>query len=423
VTERASRLQGAAIIVGAAVIAGALSFLLTFVVARTIGAEATAGFTAFWAATYFIVGSLGGIQQEISRAVRPTSEQNPDATPLRRFAVIWVLIVLAVAAGIGSLWIVPTFGSTGWGVLIPLAIGPAGYVVVTIVGGVLYGFHHWRPIAAMIVVDSLLRLLVVGTALFFTHDLTALAWAIAIPFGATIIVLWPWLRRGVVGRISVDVPMRRLTTNSLIAVAGSLATAAMMSGIALLIVATSDDIPVAELGAFVFALTVVRAPIMVGIMSLQSLLLVRFRDSPRPLRSAGIVLAAVMAGGALFTVAVVLVGDWVLTLLVGGDFAIGAARLAVIAGSSVLMGALFVTGPLALALGRHVLFAVGWAVAAIVSLGAIFLPLDFDTRVTIALLAGPAAGVLVHVIGWAVNPRVPRGDAQRASGPVESLSS
>jgi O-antigen/teichoic acid export membrane protein len=398
------RADGAVRVGLAAAIGGLLGLLLTTLVARTIGAAATANFTAYWSSMYFVVGALAGIQQEITRAAHPVG-QSRTSTPLQRFALVLGAIVAVGVALLSLLWALPVFGiPDGWLVAPALAVAAAGYVFVTVVGGVLYGLTRWNAIAVLVVGDSLLRLVAVLVCLLFTTDVVALAWAVSLPFGLTLVVTWPYIRRGLAGSFAIDVPLGQLARNILKAVTGSLATAVLVSGTALAIVVTSADVDTAYVGAFVFAVVVVRAPIMVAVQALQSFLILRFRTGADRRRVAALVVAAILAAGALIALAAAFVGDPVLVEVLGDDFALGWQALVVIVASSALMGVLFVTGPYAIATNRHVVYASGWVVAAIASLGLLLLPIDFATRTSLALLVGPAAGALVHLVGLA---RVP----------------
>lgn len=394
----------------AALIAGVLGLVLTSLVARTIGAAATAGFTAFWSSMYFVVGSLAGIQQEITRAAHPVSGER-GATPLQRYAIVVAGVVALVVLALSPLWTVRVFGSAeGWMLAPALAVAAAGYVFVAIVGGVLYGLTLWNQIAVLIVGDSLIRFLAVCVCLAFTRDVVALAWTVAVPFGLTLLIVWPYIRRGLPGSFAIDVPLRVLSGNIAKAVAGSLATAVLVSGTALAIVVTSPDVDPSYVGSFVFAVVVLRAPIMVAVQALQSFLVLHFRNPDGRRRFAATIMLAIVLAGSAFAVVAALLGDLVLAWVFGSDFVLGPWPLAVIVASSALMGVLFVTGPYAVATRRHLVYAIGWVVAAVVSIGLLLLPLDFGTRTALALLLGPATGIATHIVGLSAM-RPGRGDA------------
>ena len=392
-----SIIGSSAVVVGAAFVAGAVGFVLTFVVARTIGAAATAQFTAFWSAIYLIVGALAGLQQEVARATRPRDGATP-AVSLRRFGGVSVVVVVALVVLSGLLWVGTAFAADGSSFLLPLAIGAAGYVLVAIVGGELYGLRRWSSIAAMVVGDAVLRAIAVGVCLLLTHDVVILAWAVALPFGGTLLLLWWFIRRGVTGRFMIDVTQRTLASNGIKAVAGSLATAVLVSGFSLFVVATSPGADRVALGALAFAVTVVRAPVMITVLAAQGLLIVHFRDSERAGRAVLLISAVVLAAGAVLAGLAALIGDPVLIALVGPDFAVGSGVLAVIVAASALMGVLLVTGPFAISRSRHTVYAVAWIVAAVVGIALLFTPLPLIPRVEVSLVAAPVAGILVHVI-------------------------
>jgi O-antigen/teichoic acid export membrane protein len=257
----------------------------------------------------------------------------------------------------------------------------------------------------MVIGDGVLRLALVLIVLGITRDVLAIAWAVALPFFGTLAILWWFIRSGLRGRVRSDVALGRLTANAAQAVAGSLALAILVSGFSLVTVATSGDVSPARLGAFVFAVTVVRAPIMVGVMSAQSLLVITFRDHPAPVRRALVIAGGVLLAGLIAAAVAALIGDPILAAVVGPDFRVGAPTQVVIVVSSALMGALFVTGSLALSRSRHTIYAVGTIAAAVTSVAALLIPVDFSTRTTLALLAAPAVGLLFHAVGIALIPR------------------
>lgn len=405
-TTWARAARGPGVVLAAALVAGGIGFVLTFVVARTIGAAAAAQFTAFWSGLYLVIGAVSGVQQEVARASRPATPGERAPRTLVRFALLATVGCALLAAGIAVVWVWPVFADRGLAFVFPLALGPAGYALTAVVAGALYGVKQWTSIAAMVIGDAVLRLAAVVVVLSITHDVLAVAWAVAFPFFGALAVLWWFIRPRLSGRVRSDVTVGRLTANAAQAVAGSFALSVLVSGFSLVTVATSGDVPTVKLGAFVFAVTVVRAPIMVGVMSAQSLLIVSFRDHERPLRRAALLILGVLAVGLVIAVVAAAVGDAALSTLVGPDFRVGAPVLVVIVASSALMGALFITGPLALSRSRHLTYAVGTIAAAATSIGSLLLPVDFATRTSLALLAAPLVGLLCHAVGLAGARRI-----------------
>lgn len=407
--------RSTSLVVGSAVVAGVIGFVLTFVVARVVGAAASAGFSAVWSGTYLAVGALAGIQQEVSRSARPADQASGPRAPLIRLAAITAAVALLVCALLAVLWVFPAFGTSGGYLIAPLAVGPAGFVFVAYIGGALYGIHAWGHIALLVVTDALLRLAAVVAVLQFTHDISAIAWAIALPFGVTLLLVSPLIRRRLGAGVAFDESMRRLVGNASKAVTGSIATAAMISGFGLMLVATSSSTPARTVGAFAFAIIVVRAPIVVGVMSAQNLLIVRFRDARRPAHAAARLGGLVLLGGTVIAGTAWLWGDEVLVALVGSHYAIGGINFAVIVGSSVLVGLMCISGPLSLAQGAHTGYAMGWVVGALATLLLLLAPVGFEARVTAALLIPPILGAIVQVAGLLLAGRARQSDPARHS--------
>ena len=62
-----------------------------------------------------------------------------------------------------------------------------------------------------------------------------------------------------------------------------------------------------------------------------------------------------------------------------------------------LVGSLTLTGAASIALDHHTVYLVGWVVATAVSTLLLLLPLPIETRVVVALLVGPMAGIGIHL--------------------------
>jgi hypothetical protein len=173
-----------------------------------------------------------------------------------------------------------------------------------------------------------------------------------------------------------------------------------VSGFPLLLAATTGGAQTVQLGAIVFAITLTRAPIVVVVIALQSYLIVRFKTHRE---ASGIdaarFVAAIVALTAVISVALLLWGETLFRLAFGDAFALPGVLLASIVGSSAAIGALCVTGPLVLSRARHTLFTAGWVTAALVTIASLLLPMPLETRATVALWAGPLAGLAVHVVG------------------------
>lgn len=398
------RISGLTLILGATLISGTASYIVTWLVPRVIGFADYAAFAVFWSTIYLIVGALFGIQQEVTRATRPVDgTRAPQVNRARDFGIASGVVVFVLVVGTASLWQGVVFPVDGWALVFPLAVGAAGFVMVATLAGTLYGLAGWWGLAAMMVLDSVLRLAAIGVTLLFTDSTPALAWAVALPFPLVIVILWPLLRRTVVGRAQLDVGYRLLTWNVVRTIAAAAGTAAMVSGLPFLVGVTSHGERADRVGLIVLATTLVRAPLVIVAMSLQSYLVVRYRDHPdRVGRTVAAATVVGFAAGAVLALVGWLIGPAVFALLFPGQLVPSGSLIALLVLSSVLVATLCVVAPAVLARSTHVVYGAGWVAGAAGTVGGLLLPLDLDSRVVVAILAGPLLGLAIDGIYLAV---------------------
>lgn len=398
--QRGRRLSGLTTILIATAIAGVASYAVTILIPNRIGLAGYATFAVFWSSLYLVVGSLGGIQQEVTRATRQFDAADTlDAHPSRagRFGIVAGMLALVAVVGSAPLWVGAVFPSERWSLVWPLAVGAGTYVMVAVLAGSLYGVLAWMPIALMIAVDALLRLVALAITLTFTHNIVALAWAAAAPFPVTLLLLWPIIRGSIIGRSRLDVGYRALSWNVARTILAASATAVMVSGFPLLLGLTSHSESPAILGMFIVTITLTRAPLIVVALSLQSYLVVHFRNDAAHFWQYFLrLLGVLVAGGALLAAAGWAWGPAVYELLFPDKLRPDAPFFAVLVGSSVLVAALCITAPAVLARSNHTVYSAGWVAAALATIVALLLPLDFADRTVTALVAGPIVGLLVH---------------------------
>lgn len=394
----AVRISGFAVILSATAIAGIAAYAVAVLVPNRIGLAAYASFAVFWSFLYLIVGALGGVQQEITRAtLRRAIGATTYASRARSFGIVAAVIVFAAIVGTAPGWVNITFPERGWALVWPLALGASSYVLVAVLAGSLYGVAAWVPLALMISVDAILRLVALAVTLSFTADVVALAWSVAIPFPLALLVLWPLIRPSIVGRTQLDVGYRALTWNVARTVVAATATAVMVSGFPLLLGLTSHSEPQAILGMFIVTITLTRAPLIVVALSLQSYLVVRFRENAaHSWRYFLGLLGVVLAGGVVLGAAGWLFGPAVYRLVFPNKLQPDAPFFAILVGSSALVAALCITAPAVLARSKHFVYSSGWVAAALTTIIALLLPLDFASRTIIAIVVGPIVGLLVH---------------------------
>lgn len=406
--------SGFVLILGATATAGIASYVVTWLVPHQIGLARYAVFASLWSFLYLVVGTLGGIQQEVTRATLPIEGKHGGrASRARNFGIVAGIVVFLVIVGTAPLWVAAVFPADGWNLVWPLAGGAAAFVMVAVLAGSLYGASQWMAVALMISVDAVMRLAALAIVLVWTNDVVALAWAVAVPFPLTLMVLWPFIRSSIVGRTQLDVGYGALTWNVSRTMVAAASTGIMVSGFPLFLGLTSAGESPELLGLFILTITLTRAPLIIVAMSLQSYFLIMFRDNVDHFWKRFLGIQALVLGAAVVLALLGwLIGPAVFGFLFPGQLRPEGWFIAVLVFSSALVGALCISAPAVLARSQHFVYTAGWVIAAAVTVLALFMPLDFTARTCLALVAGPVAGLLVHGAYLARSPRSRQTSAQ-----------
>lgn len=391
--------RGLIYVLGATALAGVSGYAIQLLAAALLpGAAEYLTFSVFWSMTFLFGAAVGGVQHEIARAARPA----PATAPHR--SVHTFTLIAGVAAGVGGFAVVGLLGPVTLdqrapAMIAPFVVAAVGYVLTSVLTGLLYGIGRLGTVALLIAVDALLRGVVVVGGLLLGVSAEVLAWAISLPFGFAVGLVWLIARGRVVGAYSLDVGTAQVVRNSVRTVAASAATGLMVTGMPVLFrLAMTDATPVV-IASVTLAVTITRAPLIIPIMAVQSFLVVSFRNdgAARAGRLARylivIALVGAVAAGAAWFLGPPVVG-WVST----GRYEIDALSSAVIVCSAGLVACLCVTGPVLLAASRHTAYALGWIVAAAVTVVSIFwLPLPAVPRALTAITFAPVTGICVHL--------------------------
>ncbi|WP_375384730.1 hypothetical protein [uncultured Microbacterium sp.] len=397
--------RGLAYILGATVVAGLVGYLIQLLAPAALTDPARyIAFTVFWSTLYLMVGTVGGLQQEVARATTASAEGS-QSSPMLRTVTLWAIVVLGGMAVIIGFLIGPaSFAGDAAIMAVWLGVGVAGYLLIAVFSGVLYGLRAWRIIAAVTVIDATLRGVLVTVGLLLNAPPVVLGGAVALPFGLTFLIVWAIARRTVIGRFSVDVPRRRLVTNSLGTLSAAAATGVVVTGLPLVLsitMSTQDTIAVATL---ISVVTITRAPLIVPLFALQSYLIVDFRGTRgvvrRLLRYGGLISLAT-AAGMLFAY---FIGPAIISGISSGRYVVGAWPIALIVLSAGLVALLSLTGSALLAESRHAAYAAGWIVAAVATVVLLLVPTDPTLRTLTAVLVAPILGLAVHL--WVIAAEV-----------------
>ena len=91
------------------------------------------------------------------------------------------------------------------------------------------------------------------------------------------------------------------------------------------------------------------------------------------------------------------IGPPLLSALFGSAYQVEPLTVAALVLAATAIAWLYVTGPATLARHLHTPYSLGWAIAAVVAIGCLALPLPLEAKAVLALLVGPLVGVVIHV--------------------------
>lgn len=436
----------------ASVIAAGSSFAISFLAARVLTPESNREFLVFWAVLFGVFGLLNGVQNETTRAVGSTlarraglataeaeptelgsgeldsSEQGPTGARGTRVLALSLLIGVAFAAIIAltsPLWAPGRFSQTSAVAVAIIAIAAVLYAGHACLAGSAAGHGWWRLYAGLMGAEAAGRLVFVGVVALVAVLVSSLEGAVlpllmvATAAAAAIWLLYvaasPEARSGALAR--ADQRPLALLYRYLAAIFTAGCTAVLITMFPVFVDVAGADVPAATVAGLLIALQLSRAPIMIPLQALQAMMLKRLLDSSDAmLRAFALPLGVLGAGALAIAVPAGLLGPWVLSLfnplyVVSGFVFVGLVFAAA------AVGALTLTGTACLARDSHVSYAAGWLVASVLGVALLWLPGSFTTVVVVALIAGPVAGVGVHLVCLAA---VSRRSSRPAAAPVQA---
>mgnify|MGYP006919499102 FL=1 len=383
----------------ATIFAAASGFVVMWIASWALDAEhGYNSFLAYWGLFFACTGLIDGITQETTRAVAASRETQVrgNANPWKLGAAIGAaLAAVVLLVGLFAMGrIVPTHPGTATGLL---AFGLLSYAFQAVLSGILSGSGLWNRYAALVALDSGVRLVLavvvwaLGGGLVEFLAITvigALSWAVVLALAPV--------------RVQLDVDRGAFVRRVGSAMVASGASAALITGFP---TAASAAFPAATAGAAVAAINnavmLTRAPVLVPLQRFQSALVVRFverRDTVY--RALAAPVGAIMGVGLVGFAAAWLIGPWILRVAYKPELFVDGLTLGLLTFASAFMGMLMITGVAVLALERHAFYVAGWLAATATAFAVLFLaPWGVATTVVVALFAGPIVGALVHLAG------------------------
>jgi hypothetical protein len=384
-------------------IAGLVGYGITIIAARLLGVDYGA-FGVFWSALYFGVGALAGAQQEFARMTRsrdPESGSATDGSPahrLRRSIGASAVASLLLSGAATVILVLTALRADRLQHAVAIAVGFAFFGFYAVLLGMQYGARRWKLVASMTVADPLLRLLLIVVVVGAGGGLSGAVWAAVAPFPILAFILLAVVLRD--DSLLLEKNALAAVRAAGIVVAGGVAASLLINGVPLLfaLVAPSED--PAVVSRYVFAFILVRAPLVVGALALQSFLIVHMRDHSRPARFSGMLVLAVVGATGLGSLLLILVGEPIIRTIGGGIGVPSPAVLVGIAAASGATSAMIIIGCLALALEQRRAYTSSWWAAALsVAMLAAVLPGEAETRITVASALAPVVGVIFLLFG------------------------
>ena len=383
----------------ATIFAAASGFVVMWIASWALDAEhGYNSFLAYWGLFFACTGLIDGITQETTRAVAASRETQVrgSANPWKLGAAIGAaLAAVVLLVGLFTMGrIVPTHPGTATGLL---AFGLLSYAFQAVLSGILSGSGLWNRYAALVALDSGVRLVLavvvwaLGGGLVEFLAITvigALSWAVVLALAPV--------------RVQLDVDRGAFVRRVGSAMVASGASAALITGFP---TAASAAFPAATAGAAVAAINnavmLTRAPVLVPLQRFQSALVVRFVERRGTVyRALAAPVGAIMGVGLIGFAAAWAIGPWILRVAYKPELFVDGLTLGLLTFASAFMGMLMITGVAVLALERHAFYVAGWLAATATAFAVLFAaPWGVATTVVVALFAGPIVGALVHLAG------------------------
>lgn len=379
---------------------GAISFITLAIVSIIVSPSEYTSFVRIWSTLYLFVGTLVGLQQEITRATTPSRDDNQFVSS-RNFLIFSflgatafsLLLLISMPA-----WLKPMTGSSGIVAGGSIIIGVFAYALLAAMSGTYYAFRNWKIIGVLLVTDSVLRLVLIWLTFTLFGDEKLLPVAMVAPFVICLLLLLVSWSRKIRNRFVLDSGKLQLAFNSFRTVIAAFATTLLVSGFPALVAMASSQSELDSLNTMIPVLVLVRSPLIIVALSMQTAILMAFRRAS----SFGTTLKKIL----LLTAAATALSLMVTSL--GFFIAINLGvqpesnlfwLLESFIISSALIAFLTISGSAALARGMHTTYLIGWGVAAGFSILILLIaPFGIDVRAVLSAILGPFIGLVVQML-------------------------
>jgi len=385
------------------------TIIVTAVASRALGKSDYTYFLVYWSVLFGCFQILTGLQNEAVRAVGEAAAGGSEPPSRQPAKVLVMALLLAAALAVVVMCTAPLWMprlAVGPVILVVCAVSVVAYGGHLTMSGILAGRHQWGTMAALNALEPTVRVILVVVAALLVPRLATLQAAAAVSALA-------WVLFALVvstGRSATsargDQPLNRLMANAGWAMLAAAASAVLVNGFpAIVSVALGKDTP--GLAALLLGVQLTRAPLMMPLAAFQGVAIAGFVASRQGrLRALIKPFVAVLGLGVLLAGAAWLLGPWLMHMIWGEQYVLHGAVLGGLTFAAVSLALLTLTGTATIAIGEHRAFLVGWLVGAGAAVGLLFwVPAADAVRVIIAVMAGPLAGVIVHLLAIRAHER------------------
>lgn len=405
-SSRRNPLPPGAVVVGLGLgLSGVATYAFFAIASRSLDASSYAAVGVLWSLLFAVGnGVMQPLEQEVARAVADRRARGVGAGPVIRRAVVigaGFTLSLALIGAISHDWILDRLLDEQAGLVVAFLLGLAAFAAGHLTRGTLSSHGRFGAYALFFATDGVARvagavvLAVVGVAIVGPWGLVL---AVA-PFIGVLVALV-----GQRGLLADGPPAAwgELTRALGWLLLGTVSLALVVQGgtIAVQLLAGSSD--EAAAGVFLNGLQVARIPLFLFQAVLASLL-------PRLSRLAGAgelthfrhslfrLVRLIAVGGAVATLAAVLIGPAVVGAVFGSADVLGPSDMGLLAGTFVVIMVAICFDQALIALSGHRLMAVGWALALATLVATIVATAPIDDVFLRVELALAAAGVVALV--------------------------
>lgn len=391
----------------ASLVAAGAGYLVLLITARTLSKADNADFLTFWSLLFFLFGTLGGLQSEVTRAVhesgvavRARAGTEPPR-PARVLAVAGVvgLALAAVTATTAPVWAPSVLTPAPLALTCLVVVGALAFAGHAGTAGSLAGSGRWTTFSGLVGAEATVRLVLVGVAAALGAGVVGLAAATAAAAGTWLVVTAavPAVRAAAGRRTGA--PLAAMVRPTALAMLGAASNAALVVGFTVLLRATTDDRVFDAAAPLILAIQLTRAPLLIPLGAYQGMAItyvLRHRD--RGLAPLVRIAGAVVAAGVVAAGLAAAVGPWLMATLFGASYRVDGLILFELTLAAAVLALLTLTGAAAIAVRAHGAFSLGWVAATVAAAACLLLPASIETRAVLGLAVGPLVGVVVHAV-------------------------